>query len=45
MTEIFLRLLYFGVLTPVAMVMRLFGFDPLKQRESRSSSWEKLDGR
>ncbi|HEV8149627.1 MAG TPA: SxtJ family membrane protein [Gemmatimonadales bacterium] len=38
-TPIFMGLLYFVVLTPTGFVMRLFGRNPLKARETEGSFW------
>jgi hypothetical protein len=38
-TPIFMGVVYFGVLTPVAMVQRLLGRSPLKRQPGRDSLW------
>lgn len=42
MSYVILIIIYFGVITPVALLMRLVGFDPLKRRWDRQakSYWE-----
>jgi len=45
-TRVLLTLFFFLVLTPVGLVMRLFGRDPLARRFAKGSGsyWEKRDG-
>jgi hypothetical protein len=38
-TPIFMGVVYFGVLTPVGVVRRLFGSSPLKSRPAGASHW------
>jgi saxitoxin biosynthesis operon SxtJ-like protein len=38
-TPVFLGIVYFGVITPIGMVRRLFGRNPLKHRAGDGSSW------
>ena len=44
-TPIFMGVVYFGVLTPVGVVRRLFGGSPLKSRPTGSSRWVVRDSR
>jgi hypothetical protein len=45
-TRVLLSIFFFIVLTPVGVVMRLFGRDPLARRLSKESAtyWEKREG-
>jgi hypothetical protein len=45
-TRVLLSLFFFVVLTPVGLIMRLFGRDPLAQRMSKeiATYWEKREG-
>jgi hypothetical protein len=45
-TRVLLSLFFFVVLTPVGLIMRLFGRDPLARRMSKESVtyWEKREG-
>ncbi len=38
-SRVLLGLLYYGVLTPAGVVMRLFGRDPLRRRTAAASYW------
>jgi hypothetical protein len=38
MARVFLSLVFFLVVTPLSLVLRLFGFDPLALRPPKSSS-------
>ena len=38
-TPVFLGIVYFGVLTPIALVMRLVGRRPLRQSRDASTYW------
>ena len=38
-TPVFLGLVYFGVMTPIGIVRRVFGDNPLKHRGADGSSW------
>jgi uncharacterized membrane protein YkgB len=38
-TPVFMGIVYFIVLTPIALVMRLLGYDPLRQRVRVASRW------
>jgi hypothetical protein len=42
-TPIFMGIVYFLVVTPIALVMRVFGYDPLQARASGSSRWRARD--
>ena len=42
-TPIFMGVVYFLVLTPIALAMRLFGYDPLRQRPSAASRWQRRE--
>lgn len=46
-TPIILGIVYFIVLTPTRLVLRLFGHQPLRQREREGSYWTRVesDGR
>jgi hypothetical protein len=39
-TPILMGVVYFIVLAPIAFVMRVFGYDPLRQRRRASSGWQ-----
>src|SRR5438105_3073748 len=39
MTPVILAVVYFGLITPIAVVKRLFGWDPLRRRASPSASY------
>jgi hypothetical protein len=38
LSSILMRIVFFCILTPIAMVLRLFGYDPLKLRSNQSAS-------
>lgn len=38
-TPIFLGLVYFVVITPIALVMRVFGHDPLRRKKRAGGYW------
>jgi saxitoxin biosynthesis operon SxtJ-like protein len=38
-TPIFLGLMYFGIITPIGLLRRVFGHDALKSRRAGDSSW------
>ena len=38
-SRVLLGLLYYGVLTPLGVLMRLFGRDPLRRRKAAASYW------
>ena len=44
-TPIFMGLVYFVVLTPTGLVMRLFGKRPLRAKEARGGFWTEHDPR
>lgn len=37
--QLVLALVYFGVVTPIGLVKRLFGWDPLERRAARQASY------
>jgi hypothetical protein len=41
-----LALVYYGVLTPIGLVMKLFGYDPMKKRfdSGAATYWVKRPG-
>ena len=39
MTPVYMAFVYFVILTPVGFVMRVFGRNPLKQRQTGDSLW------
>jgi len=40
MSHVLLAIIYFGILTPIGLVMRVFGYDPLtRRRDSRRPSY------
>ncbi len=43
LTTVTLALVYFGVLTPIAWVLRRRGHDPLSQKTTSSTAWEAAD--
>jgi len=45
-SHVVLSLVFFLVLTPVGVIMRLFGYDPMRKRFDRSaeSYWRRRDG-
>lgn len=42
-TEIVLFLFYFLIFTPLGLLFRLFGFDPLRNKFSGKSNWQKIE--
>ena len=45
-TRIVLAVVFFGVLMPVGLIMRVFGWDPLRRRAGRQSTyWHPHQGR
>ena len=38
-TPIILAIMYFGIITPIGLVRRVFGHDALKSRRTDNSSW------
>jgi hypothetical protein len=44
-TPIFLGVVYFGVLTPTGVALRLFGRSPLKSQPTGTSRWITRDSR
>ncbi len=43
-SHVFLAIVYFAVVTPIGLLLRLFGYDPMSRRngsEGRTSYWEK----
>jgi len=38
-TRIILAFVFFGIVTPIGLVKRLFGWDPLRRRAARSDSY------
>ncbi len=46
-SHVFLTIVYFGVVTPTGLLLRLFGYDPMSRRDrsgGRSSYWESCSG-
>ena len=42
-TPILMSIVYFLVITPIALFMRGFGYDPLRQRVERGGRWRTRD--
>lgn len=42
-TEIILFLFYFLIFTPFGLLLKLFGFDPLKRKLKRNTGWQDIE--
>ena len=43
-TPIFMGVVYFGVVTPIGLLVRVFGRNPMVHREAERSFWKSRDG-
>jgi len=43
MTRVLLTLIFFGLVTPIGLVMRLFGHDPLRRKPFSETGWISRD--
>jgi len=42
-SRLLLGIVYFGVVTPLGLVMRAFGYDPMRRRARGASNWVEIE--